>query len=386
MRGGTSKGIFFHERDLPPAGPERDRVLLNVMGSPDPMQIDGLGGTYSSTSKVMIVARSAEPSVDISYRFAQIGVDVPIVDWSGNCGNLTTAIGPFAIDEGLHPAAEPLTRIRLRNDNTGVRVEAAVPVAGGRARVAGDCRVPGVPHPGAPIVTRYLEPGGGVLGATLPTGQPQDLIAAGGGPIPVSILDVTHPCAFVRAADLGLSSSVVGFAGMGLAAITPAAINADGGVLARLEDIRAQCSVLLKVVAAPQDAAAMAPAVPRLVIVEAGQGPERQGADGQERADLQAVGLSMGKVHHALPMTAALCLAAAAAVPGTIPWELAGSPPASREPAGTELRIRHPKGVVALTAEVGGCGPDVDVRSVGVVRTARRLMAGVVYLRPSGPA
>jgi 2-methylaconitate isomerase len=391
MRGGTSKGIFFHERDLPPAGPERDRLLLNVMGSPDPMQIDGLGGTYSSTSKVMIVARSAEPGVDISYRFAQVGVDVPIVDWSGNCGNLTTAIGPFAIDEGLHPAAGPLTRIRLRNENTGVQVEADVPVAGGRARVDGDCRVPGVPHPGAPIVTRYLEPGGGVLGATLPTGQPQDLIAAGGGPIPVSILDVTHPCAFVRATDLGLSFAGmgfpgVGFSGVGFSGIIPAAMNADGGALARLEDIRAQCSVLLKVVAAPQDAAATAPAVPRLVIVDAGQGPERQGPDGQERADLQAVGLSMGKVHHALPMTAALCLAAAAAVPGTIPWELAGSPSASREPAGTELRIRHPKGVVALTAEVGGCGPDVDVRSVGVVRTARRLMAGVVYVRPSDPA
>lgn len=171
------------------------------MGSPDPMQIDGLGGTYSSTSKVMVVARSAEPGVDIRYRFAQIGVDSPIVDWSGNCGNLTTAIGPFAIDEGLHPAAGPVTRVRLVNENTGVQVVADVPVEGGRARVDGDCWVPGVPHPGAPVVTSYLRPGGGVLGATLPTGRPQDVIETKAGLMNVSLLDVTHPCAFVRAAD-----------------------------------------------------------------------------------------------------------------------------------------------------------------------------------------
>lgn len=157
-------------------------------------------------------------------------------------------------------------------------------------------------------------------------------------------------------------------------------MNSDGDVLRRLEDLRARCSVLLGVAAAPQDAAIAAPAVPRLVIVEAGQ--PRPGDDAGEQADILAVGLSMGKVHHALPMTAALCLAAAAGVPGTIPWELA-----RRGRPGHQLRIRHPKGVVALTAEVSGSGPaDIEVRSVGVVRTARRLMAGTVYVRPSGAA
>jgi len=374
MRGGTSKGVFLHERDLPPAGTERDRLLLNVMGSPDPMQLDGLGGGVSSTSKVMVVARSAEPGVDISYWFAQIGVDTAIVDWSGNCGNLTTAIGPFAIDEGLHPAAEPVTRLRLKNENTGVHVMATVPVQDGRARVDGDLRVPGVPHPGAPIVTSYLKPGGGVLGGTVPTGQLRDRVTLGGDAIEVTILDVTHPCAFVRAGEMGLR----------LGEVSPASMNADPDTLRRLEDIRAACSVLLKAVPTAADAAGQAPAVPRLVIVDADRFPAAGGAD-RERADIRAIGLSMGKVHHALPMTAALCLAAAAAIPGTIPAQLAGSPTVSA--AGTEVRVRHPKGVVALMADVtGSAGAGPEVRSVGVVRTARRLMAGSVYARPSGGA
>jgi 2-methylaconitate cis-trans-isomerase PrpF len=369
MRGGTSKGVFFHLRDLPPPGAERDRLLLSVMGSPDPMQIDGLGGTYSSTSKVMVVARSADPDVDISYWFAQIGVDAAIVDWSGNCGNLTTAIGPFAIDEGLHAATDPVTEVRLRNENTGVHVTALVPTAAGRARVDGVLRVPGVPHPGAAIVTSYLDPGGGVLGATLPTGQLQETVRTGDGEIEVSILDITHPCAFVRAGDLDLS----------LAQIIPAVMNSDRVALQRLEDIRAACSVRLKAAATPGDAATEAPSIPRLVIVGPDEPPADEAHD--KLADIRSVGLSMGKVHHALPMTAALCLAAAAGVPGTIPAELRRLP-AGPSP-GSELTIRHPKGVVALTAQVAGSGSDPRVRSVGVARTARRLMAGSVFVRPA---
>src|SRR5215211_1385056 len=205
MRGGTSKGVFVHAEHLPPPGPERDAVILDLMGSPDPMQIDGLGGTYSSTSKLVAVERG-DPPDDVTYWFAQVGVDAPIVDWSGNCGNLTTAVGPFAIDEGLVPAVEPVTLLRMRNGNTGVAVLAEVPVRDGRACVDGDHVVPGVPGRGAPITTRYLDPAGGVLGAILPTGSVLDVVQSGAGSFDVSVVDVTHPYAFVGLEAVGLSA------------------------------------------------------------------------------------------------------------------------------------------------------------------------------------
>jgi 2-methylaconitate cis-trans-isomerase PrpF len=355
MRGGTSKGVFLHDADLPPQGPERDRILLDIMGSPDPMQIDGLGGTYSSTSKVVVVSPSTRPEADVSYWFAQIGVDAPIVDWDGNCGNLTTAVGPFAINEGLVPAVEPETTVRLYNENTGVVIVSRVQVRDGAAVVAGDLHIPGVPAPGAPVVTDYLDPAGGVLGSVLPAGGLATTIVSGGREYAVSLLDVTHPMAFVRGSAFGLK----------LAGQTAAALNQDSALLDRLEELRGRVSELAGVVADWRDAARQAPVVPKVVLVDA---PDPD----DEEADILAIGVSMGKIHHALPMTAALCLGAAAALPGTVPS-------AVRRPGTGPLRIRHPKGVVVVTADVSASGP--EVRSVGVVRTARRLMSGTVWLR-----
>ena len=366
MRGGTSKGVFLHARDVPPPGPACDALLLDLMGSPDPMQIDGLGGTYSSTSKVVIVAPGDEPDVDIRYWFAQVGVDRPIVDWSGNCGNLTTAVAPFAIDEGLVPPVEPETTIRLRNENTGVCIVARVPVRDGRASVDGDLYVPGVPHPGAPISTEYLDPAGGVLGAVLPTGSPCDRVSTPYGPLAVSLVDVTHPYAFVRAADLNLD----------LRDVTPAALNSSEALLTRLEQVRACCAVHLGVAADEQAATERSPAVPRLILVQAPEDTE----DGLgQAADLLALGISMGKAHHALPMTGALCAAAAAALPGTIPNLERARARAFGD--GRAIRIRHPKGVVVMTADIDPTAAPPRVHAVGVVRTARRLMTGMVHLR-----
>jgi 2-methylaconitate cis-trans-isomerase PrpF len=366
MRGGTSKGVFLHARDLPPPGPACDELLLELMGSPDPMQIDGLGGTYSSTSKAVIVAPGDGPDVDVRYWFAQVGVDRAIVDWSGNCGNLTTAVGPFAIDERLVAAVNPETTVRLRNENTGVRIIARVPARDGWARVDGDLSVPGVPHPGAPITTEYLDPAGGVLGAALPTGSPRNQISTSHGVVTVSLVDVTHPYAFVRAADLNVD----------LRRVTPPGLNGDAALLERLEDVRASCAVFLGRASDPRAATDLSPVVPRLILV---QTPDDADGPLAQEADLLALGTSMGKVHHALPMTGALCAAAAAALPGTIPnMTLAGT----GRPGGV-VRIRHPKGVVVMTAEVDASSSPPAVRSVGVVRTARRLMAGSVYLRRS---
>jgi 2-methylaconitate cis-trans-isomerase PrpF len=350
MRGGTSKGVFVHVADLPPPGPARDAVVLDVMGSPDPMQIDGLGGTYSSTSKLVAVEPGVAPD-DVVYWFAQVGVDEAVVDWSGNCGNLTTAVGPFAIDEGLVPAVEPVTTVHLRNGNTGVAVLAEVPVRDGRARVDGDLVVAGVPGRGAPIATRYLDPGGGVLGASLPTGHAVDALPTTAGPVAASLVDVTHPYAIVE----------LGAAGRGAGDLDPAALNQDGALLARLEAIRGAAATALGLVAAPGEAATRSPAVPRLLLVGVPDGPD---------VDLVMLAVTMGRVHRALPMTAALCGAAACHIPGTVAARACCDAP------GDVMRLRHPKGIVEVLVDVDGA----TVRSVGVVRTARRLMAGTVYL------
>ncbi len=344
---------------MPPAGADRDRLLLDILGSPDPMQIDGLGGTYSSTSKAVLVGLSDRPDADVDYWFAQVGVDEPIVDWDGNCGNLTTAVGPFAINEGLVPAVEPVTVVRLYNGNTGVVIVARVPVVNGLAAVAGDLLIPGVPNPGAPVVTDYLDPAGGVLGSVLPTGAVRDTLSFGGHDYDISLLDVTHPMVFAKAADFGLK----------LTGLKAADLNKDEALLEHLEELRGRTSQLAGAVTQWQDARLSAPVVPKVVLVQ-----EPDAADTE--ADILALGVSMGKIHHALPMTAALCLGAAAAVPGTIPFT-------TKRGTDGPLRLRHPKGVVVVTADVDTSGPLPVVRSVGVVRTARRLMSGTVYLRPA---
>ncbi|MPZ88867.1 MAG: hypothetical protein GEU81_12495 [Nitriliruptorales bacterium] len=374
MRGGTSKGLFIRESDLPPTGPERDALLLELLGSPDPMQIDGLGGTFSSTSKVMAVSPSDEPDCDVDYLFAQVSIEHPVIDYRANCGNLTAAIGPYAIDEGLVNAAEgPVRTLRLFNKNTGVRVLAHVPVRDGHAAVQGDHHIAGVPRPGAKIVTEYLDPAGAVCGALFPTGQPRDEVALDGDPVEVSIVDVTNPVVFVRAADLGLDGTEL-----------PAAINGNSGLLARLERLRAACAVRLGFAERPEDSVSVTPMLPFLSLVRP-PAPYRTtfGTDlSADAMDLCARSLSVQKAHHAYQMTALMCTAAAARLPGTVVHEVADP---SHE---HEVRIGHPKGAASAIARVGPRGGEPRVQSVGVTRTARRLMAGDVYYRarPDGAA
>lgn len=171
MRGGTSKGIFVAREVLPAAGPARDALILELLGSPDPGQIDGMGGAISSTSKLMAVSRSQRPGVDVDYLFAQAAITQPVVDYRGNCGNLTSAIGVYAIDEGLiDEVTEPVTVLTLYNENTGMRVRAHIPVVEGRGAVQGDHHIAGVPRPGARIVNEYLDPAGTQFDTLYPTG------------------------------------------------------------------------------------------------------------------------------------------------------------------------------------------------------------------------
>jgi 2-methylaconitate cis-trans-isomerase PrpF len=353
MRGGTSKGLFLHARDLPPAGPHRDALILDLMGSPDPMQIDGLGGTYSSTSKVMIV----EPGPDstVLYWFGQVGVDTPTVDWSGNCGNLTTAVAAFAVDEGLVPAVTPLTRVRLLNGNTGVYIDADVPVERGRVSTRGTQRVAGVPRPGAPITTYYQNPGGSITGRLLPTGRVADVVDRPDGPLTVSVVDVASAFVFAHASDFEVVPG----------ARTVTELNSDRALLQRIEQVRGEAARLFGAVDRARDAPTLSPVVPRIVLVAPPDNPAT--------ADLDVVAVSMGAVHRALPMTAALCLAAAARIPGTVVH-------ASAARMGPGLRVAHPLGQVEVRSDVEVSEDGLlVVRSVGVVRTARRLMSGDAY-------
>ena len=358
MRGGTSRALFFHAADLSKDPAARDRVLLAALGSPDPYgrQLDGLGGGISSLSKAMMVTPPSVSEADVDYTFAQVSVNEPLVDYAGNCGNCTAAVGPFAIDEGLVPAAEPETTVRLYNTNTKKLVVAHVPVEDGEAAAAGDFELPGVPGKGARIALDFLDPGGAVTGTLLPTGRPRDILEAlSAGTLEVSLVDATNPMVFVRAKDVGL-----------LGTEAPDAIDGDRSLGARLEAIRAVGAKVMGV--------APGPAVPKIAIVappaafRALDGSPVQPSD----MDICARVISMGKCHRAFALTAAMCLAVAARIEGSVVHEmLPRALPA-------DVRLGHPSGVLPINAAVERKAGQWWARQVTVYRTARRLMEGFI--------
>lgn len=352
MRGGTSKGLFFHAQDLPPAGSERDELLLRLMGSPDALQIDGMGGGASSTSKVIVVEPYENNTV--KYWFAQVGIAERVVDWSGNCGNLTTAVAPFAIDEGVAAVADGIAKIRLLNANTGVEIEAELYVQNGKAVTTGDFAIAGVPGTAAPIATNYMNPAGAVLGSLLPLGEAETIFETSFGSVAASLVDATNPYLFVRR-DLIVDQNV------------PLA-------LTQIEELRAAAAVAAG--AAPDAATSWRehPTVPRVVLVAPNENTDSENTD----SDIETTTISMGQVHRGIPMTAALALAAARAVPGSIVAQIAGE----HHGVECETRISHPLGITSVHARVTQAG---ELESVGVTRTARALMRGEVFAPNATP-
>ena len=377
VRGGTSRGLFFRRDRLPADREDWAPIFLAALGSPDPYgrQLDGLGGGVSSLSKVVVVEPSSRPGVDVDYTFGQVAIGEAAVAYRTNCGNLTAAVGPFAIDEGLAPppASGGEAAVTLHNVNTGKRIAARFALDGGRAAVEGDFELQGVAGRGAPIRLAFRDPGGAVTGALLPTGRPAGTLAVPGrGGVRASIVDATTAVVAVRAADLGLRGDEL-----------PDAIEADAGTLARLEAVRGAAAVRLGLAPGAAEARERSPQSPLLAIVA----PPREartlggGAVGEGDADLTARVMSMGQAHRALPLTAAMCLAVAARIEGTVVHELA-RPPA----AGADLRLAHPSGVLPVGASVRRGGPDGEgwiADDVVVVRTARRLMEGHVLVPAS---
>lgn len=365
MRGGTSKGVFLDEAVLPPPGPERDALLLEIMGSPDPMQIDGMGGTVSSTSKVMAVSLSEREDADIDYLFAQVAIDDPVISYRGNCGNLTSAIGAYAIDEGLIPAVEPVTTFVLYNKNTDIRIRTHIPVVDGRAAVDGDHTIAGVPRPGAKIINEYLDPAGAVFGKLLPTGNVRDVVSTPEGDYEVSIVDAANPLVFIRAGDVGLEGGEL-----------PADVNARPDVLKRVEAIRGAVAVQLGLCERPEDAVTASPVIPIPSLVSAPA--DYRTVHGKElkasEVDLRARAFSLQRMHHAYPGTALICTSAAASIPGTIANEVAVN-------TGDQVRIGHPKGAAVGITKLDMDGDLPHVESVSITRTARRLMKGELFVR-----
>jgi 2-methylaconitate cis-trans-isomerase PrpF len=353
MRGGTSRCLVFHDKDLPPAGPERDRILLAALGSPDPYgrQLDGLGGGISSLSKACVIGPPSHPDAQVDYTFAQVEVSKPVVDYTGNCGNCSSSVGPFAIDERLVPSTEGETIVRVHNTNTKKLIVAHVPVAGGEAAVDGDFELPGVAGRGARIALDFLDPGGAGTGRLLPTGRVVDTIEG----VAASLVDATNPVVFVRAKDLGLNG-----------AEAPSAMDADTELSSRLERIRSGAAELMGI---PGSAANPKVAVVAPPAAFVGLDGGRYGAD---QVDLLARVISMGNCHRAFALTSAMCLAVAARIDGTVVSEC----DASRGKG--DLRLGHPSGVLPIAAAVGARDGRPYALRVTVYRTARRLMEGFV--------
>lgn len=386
MRGGTSKGLFFLDKDLPPPGAERDTVLLRVMGSPDLRQIDGLGGSVSTTSKVAIIGSPSRPDADVDYTFAQVSVDKALVDYKGNCGNISSAVGPFALEEELVAAAcgsgPGETVVRVHNTNTKKVILARVPTMDGKVLYDGDFAISGVPGTAARIALAFRKPAGAVTGKLLPTGNAVDRLQVEGlGVIEASIVDAANPLVFVRARDLGMDGSEL-----------PERIDGDADLLRRLEAVRGTAAVVLGLASSWQTAAVQSPAVPKMTVVAPPldllcSDGSRVAASGM---DLSGRMMSMQKTHKTYALTGALCTVCAAAVKGGIVAGVA-RPGADL----SDFRIGHPGGVIGVGVKLGSGGSggsggeagsgEPEIEEALGYRTARLLMRGTAYYRGISP-
>jgi len=343
---------MFRAQDLPADPKQRDAIFALAIGSPDPgkRQLDGLGGGISSLSKAVIIGPPTLPGADVDYTFAQVEVKKAFVDYAGNCGNCSSSVGPFAIDEGLVTARDGETLVRIHNTNTKKLIVAHVPVANGEAAAAGDFELAGVAGRGARIALDFVDPGGAGTGRLLPTGRARDVIAG----VEVSCVDATNPVVFVRARDLGLTGTE-----------TPMAVDADHDVSARLEKLRVEAGARMGM--------AESAAVPKIAFVAAPA--DYTALDGirypAAAFDVLGRAISMGNCHRAFPLTVAMCLAVAARIPGTVVNECVANQ------AG-DVRLGHPSGVLPIAARVSAEGGEPKAETVTVYRTARRLMEGFV--------
>jgi 2-methylaconitate isomerase len=367
MRGGTSRAVMFHQKDLPERG-TWDPIFLAAMGSPDPngRQLNGMGGGISSLSKICILAPSDRADADIDYTFAQIQIREAAVDYRGNCGNMSSAVGPFAVDEGLVRPNGDTAVVRIFNTNTSKIIRSTFSLRDGRAATDGDLAIPGVAGTGAPIRLDFLSPGGSVTGRLLPTGNVRDWLEVPGlGSIEVSMVDAAKPCVLVRARDIGLTGTEL-----------PEALDTNTAVLGRLEAIRRAAAIAMGLVGSEEEAR-QSRGIPAVGFIAPPMdastlsGQPIRAAD----VDLTARSISNGQPHRALPVTSSLCTAIAARITGTVV-----SDALQGEPAGS-IRIGMPSGILTVGADVTRDASGTWIANSGAFyRTARRLFDGRIYV------
>jgi len=373
MRGGTSKAIIFLARDLPRSRDAWEPIFLAVIGSPDPnmRQLDGMGGGVSSLSKVCVIGPPTHPDADVDYTFAQVLIDKARVDYNGNCGNMSSAIGPFTVDEGLVPKPrDGKAVVRIHNTNTRKIIVSRFGMDGDEAAVAGDMALDGVAGTGAPIRLEFMEPGGAKTGKLLPTGKAVDqLEVAGLGHVAASLIDAANPCVFVPAAALGASATE-----------QPTEIESSKGLMGKLEAIRCAASVAMGI--APNLEKAGSLSVPFVALVAPPVAMRVLSGRKLEATDMDIAVrmMSNGQAHRATPLTGALCLAVTTRIPGSIPNDMARR----LSPGASQIRIGHASGVIVVDAKISE--PKVGephAEYAAVYRTARRLFEGRVHYRSS---
>ncbi|MCQ0972100.1 PrpF family protein [Paracoccus sp. TK19116] len=368
MRGGTSNAIIFHADDLPADMDERHRIFLRAIGSPDPgrRQLDGLGGGVSSLSKICVIAPSTRPDADVDYTFVQIPVTTDRPDYSANCGNMSSAIGPFAVEEGLVQTADGEAVVRIHNTNTSKIIESRFQVRDGVPLVEGDFVNPGVAGTGSAIQLDFLSPGGAATGRLLPTGRELDRLedASLDGVIEASLVDATNAVVFIPARTVGLTGYE-----------TPDEIEARGDLMQRLEAIRRVASVRMGL-AADTDAAARLAGSPKIAMIAAPQDYVSTAGEtiGAADFDIAVRMISMGQAHRAVTLTGAMCTAVASGIAGSCVAETV------RANADGMVRIGHSSGVMPVKASVSRADAGWKVERATVFRTARRLMEGSVLV------
>ena len=382
IRGGTSKGVFFRLQDLPPAaqvpGAARDALLMRVIGSPDPYgkQIDGMGGATSSTSKTVILSKSSQADHDVDYLFGQVAIDSAFVDWSGNCGNLSAAVGPFAISNGLIEAsripANGICTVRIWQANIRKTIIAHVPITDGQVQETGDFELDGVTFPAAEVQLEFLDPAAeeeGAGGAMFPTGNLVDqLDVPGVGSFKATMINAGIPTIFLNAGELGYTGTEL-----------QDAINSDPAALARFETIRAHGAVRMGLIK-HVDEAAKRQHTPKVAFVAAPHDYIASSGKSVKAAELDLLvrAMSMGKLHHAMMGTAAVAIGTAAAIPGTLVNLAAGGG------ARSAVRFGHPSGSLRVGAEAQQVDGEWRVTKAIMSRSARVLMEG--WVRVPGDA
>lgn len=370
VRGGTSKAVFIMQNELPQDPDERDGVIRAIYGSPDVRQIDGLGGADVLTSKLAIISPASRPDADVDYTFGQVSFETEFIDYGGNCGNVASAVGPFAIDEGLVKAVEPITTVRIHLTNSGNILVAKVPVKNGKAMVEGECIIDGCPGSGAKITLDWSDVVGGVTGQLLPTGNAKDVIVVDAVEYTVSIVDAGNPVVFIKADSLHLTGTE-----------SPSEIETNKALMEKIEKIRGQAAVLCGMVGAASDAKTQSPYAPFFAIVSPpATYISLSGAEVKaEEVDIVSRLLFMLKMHKTYPVTGTVATGAAVRVTGSIAWEVLRPEAKAR----TFVNIGHPGGVIPVETEAIHVNGRIKVTRLGVYRTARRIMDGYVYVRKS---